>query len=289
MDQNNNLIRNRLNKKFRSLSLDKDELRNLLKRLQLSADYACQFEIAKVKDIVDEQEVKENVVRNLGTCSPLQVTLRGKDNIELFGSIDDVFDTPSFPEEVLSVYLNSELLYRSNYKYYVGNSFTLFINFSKSKVFDFSLEPSEITPNDSELVVEGSDTLWVNGVYQQVLTAIEDKPSVFPIIHKGGIYDMMVWFLGLPFGFWICYTISSVVKRISVNHPFIEVIFFTYCFFLSLFCFRILFQYGRWIFPMIEYRSKRSKTIAHRVVLTSISLGLIGKFIYDAIIFLKHL
>lgn len=53
-------------------------------------------------------------------------------------SIDDVFNYISFPEKVKSLYVHSEIPYRSQFNYYPGNVFELFIDFSKLRVFNFS-------------------------------------------------------------------------------------------------------------------------------------------------------
>jgi len=46
---------------------------------------------------------------------------------------------------------------------------------------------------------------------------------------------------------------------------------------------RILFHYFRWVYPMIEYKSKKDRSIGHQAALLSITLGIIGKILYDVI------
>lgn len=277
----NNISRTKLSKSLKSLSLDKEDLKKMLDILQLRATNASDIELKKS----DYLEITEpnNLRANLNTCAELKITIKGSQNEELFGTIEEVFNFPSFPEKIDSVYVNSELIYRANFSHSPSNSFNLFIDFRKHKILDFSFHPSERTPNESEFNVEGSDNMWVNGVYFEIDSFIKTKASKFPNIHKGGIYDILVWLFGIPFGFWLCYRVSLLKIQFLITHTFIENLFLTYCFFIGLFFLRILFHYFRWVYPMIEYKNKIDRSFAHQAAILSITLGLFGKVIYDFI------
>lgn len=280
---NANIIRNKLSKSISSLSLDKEELKKILALLQERANTACEFEIRKIDAISDEAYNKELAKANLKACSILKITVIGQGNKELSSSIDDVFNSASFPDKVKSVYVCSEIPYKSLFNHNPENFFELLIDFSKPKVFDFSFQPSERTPNSSLIRVEGSDNTWVNGVFREMESELKDKESKLKAIHKGSIYDLLLWFLGIPIGFWACYKFSSLIGRAFSNHPFLESAFFVYIFFISLFVIRILFHYFRWVYPMIEYRSKKERSLGHQAALVSISIGIFGKFLYDIV------
>ncbi len=257
-------------------------MRKLLDILQARANSACKIEIHKI-ETEEKFENPQQAIQNLETCAELKITIIGNQNEELFGSINDVFNSTSFPESIVSIYLHSELQYTTRFKHYPENSFSLFIDFTKPKIFDFSFQPGERTPNNSRFEVQGSDNTWVNGVFHEIDFFLRNRPSKFPSIHKGSIYDIIVWFLGIPLGFWTCYKVLNYKIIFFSNHHFIESVFLTYCFLLTLFVLRILFHYFRWVYPMIEYRSKKNRSIAHQLALFSITLSLIGKFIYDMI------
>lgn len=276
-----NISRTKLTKSLKSLSLDKEDLKKMLDILQLRAKDASDIEYKKS----DKLEITEpnNLRANLDICAELNVTIKGSQNEELFGTIDEVFKFPSFPEKISSVYVNSRLMYESKFNHYPSNSFSLFIDFRKHKILDFSFHPSQRTYNESEFIVEGSDNMWVNGVYFEIDSFIKTNPSKFPNIHKGGIYDILVWFFGIPFGFWLCYQVILLKFRFFSARPFIENLFLTYCFFIGLFFLRILFHYFRWVYPMIEFKNKKDRSLGHQAAILSISIGLIGKVIYDFI------
>lgn len=277
----NKVSRTKLSRTFKSLSLDKEDLKKLLDILQLKAEAASAIEYQKASN--NELKDLDLIKTNLEKCSKLKVTIKGSNNEELFGTINEVFNFPSFPEKVISVYVNSELIYRSDFNYFPENSFQLFIDFSKPKILDFSFQPSESTPNDSHFDVQGSDNVWVNGVFFEIDSFIKSKPSTFSNVHKGGIYDLLVWLFGIPFGFWLCYRIILLNLNIFKEHTFLENVFLTYCFFIGLFLLRIIFHYFRWVYPMLEFKNKQEKSLGHQTALLSITIGLIGSVIYDLI------
>ncbi len=277
------VVRNKYSKAISSLSMDKDDLKRLLLLLQERANAAWEFENKKLDALPDENYDKELARVNLKACSVLKVTVQGKNNKELFGSIDDVFSSLSFPEKVLGVYVHSEMPYRSLYNYSLENHFELFIDFHQPKVFDLSFQPSLKTPNNSEFKVEGSDSTWVNGVFKEIESELKEHESKFKTIHKGGVYDFLVWFLGIPLGFYTCHELSEWAEG-SFSSLFIRSAFYVYVLFLCLFLVRILFQYIRWVYPMIEYKSKNGRSIKHQAALYSIIIGIIGKIVWDVCI-----
>lgn len=279
------ILRNKLSKNITSLSLDKEELKKVVGLLQEGANSACEFELRKAEafSINDEGYNKELIKANLKTCAILKISVAGYENKELFGTIDEVFNSVSFPERVKSLYVHSEHPYKAQFNYFPENFFELFIDFSKPKVFDFSFLPSEKTPNSSQFRVEGSDNTWVNGVFREVEAYLRSKPSKVPGIHKGSIYDLLIWFFGIPFSFYICYKFSTFAKKTFSDHPFLESAFFFYLFIISLIIIRILFHYFRWIYPVVEYKGKNDRSMAHHFILISTVLGVLGDIIYDVL------
>ena len=63
---------------------------------------------------------------------------------------------------------------------------------------------------------------------------------------------------------------------------------YVYVFYLSLLSFRILFDYARWIFPIVEYKgatntARKDAAQRHRIFLYALLLAVSGNFFYDAI------
>src|ERR1700677_2934740 len=162
------LVQHKLTKKISSFAVGKEELKKLYLILQERSNAAGDLEVANYKQ---EKQTDEEYVANktkIKESSLLKLTVTGNDGKEIFGTIDDVFDSVVFPEQIKTAYVNSELLLKSNYKYTPRNSFELLLDFSKPDLFDLSFVPSSATPNNSVLKVQGRDTTWVHGVFSEI-------------------------------------------------------------------------------------------------------------------------
>lgn len=229
----------------------------------------------------EEYEKNKNLLRK---GFELNLTVTGIDGQELYGDVNDIFSSPNFPDEIKTIYLNSEIPLSVNYQYHPRNSFTLFLDFFKPDIFDFSLLPSQPTPNGSNIEVKGYDATWVHGLFNEFNNFINKRPSQFPWLHRHTIYDILLWPFGIPFGFWSSYKLSGFVKTLFGNvSVFVESAAYVYVFLVALFLFRVLFHYARWIWPLVEYRTSKNKALKHRIFLSTITVGLIGKIIYDVI------
>jgi hypothetical protein len=111
----NSISRTRLTKSLKTISIDKDDLKKLLGILQLRAISASEFEMRKAEN--QELDNIDTIKTNLKICSELKVKITGFQNEEIFGTIDEVFNFPSFPEKINSVYVSSDVVYRTNYNY----------------------------------------------------------------------------------------------------------------------------------------------------------------------------
>ena len=162
------LIKNKLSVPIKSLSLDKDELRKLCNILQERSESAAEIERSEYPKNEADPKKYEKDIGLLKEAFKIKVTIVGSDGKQLYGYIDEVFDSPNFPDNVKSFHVNSEAILRTVYNWYPKNSFDLFLDFSKPTVFNFNLMPSYETPNQSILNVHGYDATWPNGVFQEI-------------------------------------------------------------------------------------------------------------------------
>lgn len=275
------VVKNKLQKPIDSLEISKEELKKFLHILQERANSACEIECNHIESFIKADDLEKSR-EDLRNCSLLKVSLTGIDGVELFGNIEEVFSSLSFPEQIKSVYLNSGLLYKSQSNYIPRNQFEIYFDFRKPKVLDFSFQPSDKTPNESMFSVEGYDNTWVNGVFSEIDSFFKKHSSRFSGVHKNSIYDLIVWILGLPFGFWACFKLSNSINRIFTNE-FLTGAFYVYIFFLSLILLRVLFHYFRWLYPKIQYKTKKNISIIHRGFFFAITTGIIVSFLYSLI------
>ncbi len=276
------IVNNRMKMDIKSLAIDRDDLKKLCKILQERNNAAADIEesLFQQKDQTDEQ-YEENK-KTLKDSFELKITITGKDGEELWGTIDDVFGSANFPEQVTSLYIDSESFLRNVHNYYPHNSFKIFLDFSKSKIFDLSLMPSHSTPNGSNIEVKGYNATWVNGLFSELKKFFDSRSSTFSIVHGHSIYDVLLWLLGFPLSFWIVSNLSTQIESVFMDISiFATNALYLYIFIGTLLIFRFLFHYLRWVCPLVEFRSKENKMLAHRTILAVLSIGWFGQFIYD--------
>ncbi len=274
-------IKSRQKMQISSLSFDKDELRRFCDILQERAHAAAEIETSLfLKNDQSDEEYRNNL-QTLRESFTLKVTISGKNGEELWGTINEVFNSVNFPEEVKSVYIDSQSTLNHVHKYYPHNYFVVLLDFSKPKILDFSLLPSVGTPNGSNLEVSGYDATWVNGVFSELKSYITSKSSTLSIVHRHSIYDVLLWTLGFPLSFWLCNQLSNSITELTLESTLFENALYLYIFIATLLLFRLLFHYLRWMCPLVEFRTSGNKMLAHRVVFSVLSIGWFGQFAYD--------
>lgn len=275
-------VNNRKRMDISSLSLDKEDLRKFCDILQDRANSAAEIEVGLFpqKDQTDEQfEASKLTLRE---SFKLNITVTGIDGDEHYVTIEDVFSSTNFPERIKSLYVDSDSTLRYVHNYVPQNLFKIFLDFTKPKIFDLSLLPHSRTPNESYIEVAGYDATWVNGVFSELKSFIEKRASTLSKVHNHSIYDILLWILGFPLSFWFCSKASDYIENsFGAGNSFVTSALYLYTFVASLFIFRILFHYLRWVCPLVEFRSKNNKVIVHRALLTILTVSWIGQFIYD--------
>ncbi|RDY57923.1 hypothetical protein [Flagellimonas nanhaiensis] len=276
-----NVVKNRLCKPIDSLAINREDLLRFLEILQERANAACEMECNHIGSITPAEKLEKSL-EDLRSCAPLKLTIVGYDGEELFGLIEEVFNSVSFPAQIKTLYVNSDLMYKARFNYYPRNRFEVFIDFSKPKVLDFSFTPSDATPNDSKFCVEGYDNTWANGVFSEIDNFFAKRCSKLSRIHKNTVYDLIVWTLGIPIGFWTCYKMSPYIND-TFSSRLMESALYVYVFFFSLIVLRILFHYFRWLYPKIQYQTSKDRSLLHRGFFYVIATGIIVTFLYDVL------
>ncbi len=281
------LIRTNLSRAIKSFSAGKDDLHNLFQILQERNYSARDIEVANFQRMNQDEEAYEQNKKLIIESFDLRLTVNGADGKQLYGSLAEIFNSPNFPAKVQSIFVSSATLFEVTWNFPPRNRFELLLDFTKPQVLDLSFLPSQATPNASNVAVSGYDSTWVHGVFNELNTFIDNHPSQIKWIHKHSMYDLLLFILGLPLAFWAVWKLSTNLNRAfgSVS-VVVQSAAYVYVFFISLFVFRVLFHYARWVWPLVEYRSPNNKTLKHRLVLGAVSLGIISSVIYDIIKFI---
>jgi hypothetical protein len=275
-------------KRIRSFSIDRAELRKLLELLQERANAAGEieekhFDKLRLQAKPQTEEQVEKAKKDLREGFRLFITVSGIDGTELTGNIEDIFDSPNFPDEVKTLFFSTDIPLQK-YNYYPRNKMTLFLDFERPSVLNFSIMPSQETANASNIEVNGSDATWVNGVFQEFINYVSRHPSTIPWLHRHTVYDVLVWILGLPLGFWICSKISHLIEtQLFTYSPFLQAALYVYIFLASLILLRVAFHYARWIWPLTEFQSERSTSRKHKAIFGIICSGIGISILYDVL------
>jgi hypothetical protein len=143
-------------------------LRRFCEILQERATTAAHHEIESYQQGLQTDEQYETNKVRIYQGFNLRVSITGANNQSLFGAISEVFNSPNFPDEVKSIYVYSNLVLKTQYNYVPRNSFEVFLDFSRPAVFDFSIFPSQPTPNGSRIIIEGLEATWANGLFHEL-------------------------------------------------------------------------------------------------------------------------
>jgi hypothetical protein len=261
-------------KKIRSLSLDLKELRRLLEIMQERSFAAGQIEVSNYQRLDQTAEVFEANKKTLQEGFALYLTVTGSDGVNLTGNIETVFSSPNFPEEVASVFFDTSTPLRTAHNWNPRNKCVVFIDFTRPQVFNFSLMPSQETPNASNILVQGSDATWTYGIYHEFENFVSEHPSTLRMLHRHTTYDILIWILGLPLAFWLCFRMAPLVSKATAS-PFLSAALYVYLFMACLISFRIFFHYARWIWPLVEFRGSRNNAIRHKLLWSTLAVSLI--------------
>jgi len=267
-EENKIIISNSRSSPIHSCILDKEDLKKLCETLEKKCAEALKIEIDKFKrpdnmEEEDYQKIKENIKNNL----KLSVMVIGKKDKHMIGENYSIFDNTDFPEDLSIVNFGNSFRYKWIFGYEPKNIFQIVIDFSKVQILS-SVDPSQSTVNNSNITVRGSDETWVSGVYGNVSSFFEGKKTNRDWLHKRFVYLLFLFIFVFPITFRIIYRTDNFLKLLNTNIPSVlSIAIYVYIFFLALTVFRILFNYFRWVFPLIEFKTKAGTKMAkHRGV-----------------------
>lgn len=283
MEQQNQAILTReLSQPIAACLFSKSDLKNFCEILEEWCSKALDEEIKHYSPLNRTPEQFSADIAALKSGFELKVTVQGVDDERIYGTIPDVFNSPRFPDRVKTLYINSESDLRNLYNWFPRNRFEMLLDFTKPELFNLSLSPSISTPNASNILVSGLDSTWVSGVYGEIANFIEKNRTRRKFFHRHSIYDLLLFLLGIPFAFWMAYKLSRLINSIFGGFSvFVQNGAYVCLFFLMLHLFKALFDYARWVFPIVEYKSTTDTAHKHRFILGGLIIAIFGNFLYD--------
>jgi hypothetical protein len=213
------------------------------------------------------------------------VTITMKNGELLTGNNREIFDAVAFWEQVRSVFFSTQSVPQAVLQAVPQDRITLFLDFSQPPALDFSRLPTLSTPNESNFEIAAVDEAWFILSKTRLTEFFQQHRSRYDWIHRSGIYDILLFILGLPLSIWGAVKVGMIVPGINDLNTFLRVLIYAYIFLFSLAIFRCLFSYARWVFSKVEVETERVSPFRHRAVWAIALSSLFWPAIYDAVKF----
>jgi hypothetical protein len=140
------------------------------------------------------------------------------------------------------------------------------------------------TPNESGFEIYSSNDAWFASLKARLVQFFETRATPYEGLHKSGIYDVFLIFLGFPASVWITINSEHIVEKLGAQNNMARALVYGYFLFFSITLFRFLFSYGRWLFPKIKLNEASPSSLnAHRALWGIIISAIIIPIFYDII------
>jgi len=282
--QSQAILRIELSQQIKACAFSKEDLKTLCEMLQEANSKALEAEVKHHSPLKPVSEQVQADAEALNSAVELKVTVHSPDEETIYGTIPMVFNSKRFPDKVESLHINSDPDLRELHNWPPRNRFELSLDFTKPEPFNFSLGSSDSTPNNSNIRVTGLNSLWVHGVYSQVENFIKKRKTRRRFFHRHSVYGLILLCGGFPFAFSMAAKLSNLINNLfgelsGILHSAAQV----YVFFIALNLFRALFDYARWIFPLVEYKNPTNTALKHRILLGALVSAVMGNFLTDVV------
>jgi hypothetical protein len=212
------------------------------------------------------------------------VNVTGSNNEVVSGSGEHFLASDNIPDNILTVFYttiaepNAVGIARD----FLQNRATLLLDFSRPTILDFTKLPTFATPNNSHYEISAASEAWFTTLNTRLTQLFEERRTGFNWLHQPGVYDLLLFIVGLPFALWIDYRFSPSIDSLKLPTVLSSGLY-VYLFLAGLFIFRGIFTYSRWVFPKIEIPSEASQPLRHRTVWAAIMVAVFGGAVWDAI------
>lgn len=237
------------------------------------------------KDGVDPEELRQR----LQGFFQVTVKIVGSDGDYMESDSISIFEENFFPGRIQKIVFDNTTVFNLHLKRNPNHFFSMLLDFTKPELIDFSISPTNATANESNVIFSGESTDWVEAGFQRIWKEIDDSCTVYRLIHQKNMYDLLLWFVVFPLVLWNLHKINSYIEiHFNLMHSFLKGSLFVYIVIIGMFALRVLWGYGRWCFPFIDFiSSRRRKESIHRatwVILFTSFLSILVSQLVGAII-----
>jgi len=144
----------------------------------------------------------------------VDIAIMGSNGEQITGSSPDLLDAANAPPEIASISFSSLKPYQRQIPNGTPrNWLEINLDFNKPALLDWQNAVSNPTPNQSYVAAVGHNSVWIAGVFDTVTSRLNRNRNRRGFIHREFIYDLGLWLLALPIGFYATMRASSIITR----------------------------------------------------------------------------
>ena len=221
---------------------------------------------------------KKRVYDSFVTSMTIQTTT----DAMLHGNNEAFLEEANLPDRIRSILFSTSSVPKAVLGFEPARKILVFLDFSTPPLLDFSRLPTLPTPNESNFEIIADNHSWFAASNAMLTEYFDTRKTKLNWLHRAAIYDVLLYFLGLPLSIWAVYRISDVLARAPKMPSIISSAIYIYAFLISLITFRVLFSYSKWVFPKVELETQGSSSpLRHRNAWLAIMVPLVVAILYD--------
>ncbi len=262
-----------------SCSLNVEDLRELHGRLNRLAGEAADLQVRSLTRLEGQSpEDFDAFIQRLRVSCELVVVVNGANGEAIAGT--SVLD--QVPVNLDRIVFASAFRFRAQAGQDPLNSFTVTLDFRRPRAFQGLLGILE-EHNESNIVINGQDTTWVNGVAAELREFFNARSTKRDWLHTPQSYSIAALF-GIPLSLYWVYRIDSWLRPSTFLIPeAIKVAVYVYIVLIIMFIYRVTFNVARHTFPVIEGPERETRGIwLQRTPLGVLVAGLLSDILLEA-------
>src|SRR5882757_6781214 len=80
--------------------------------------------------------------------------------------------------------------------------------------------PTFATPNNSNFEISASSEAWFTTLNTRLTQLFDERRTGFNWLHRPGVYDLLLFIVGLPFALWNDYRFSPMIDKFQLASVF---------------------------------------------------------------------
>lgn len=267
-----------------------DDFKKLYRLLSQKAQEAFEMVRQELKEKERTFSTEERSYFNQSLLDALRLIayVTGTKGEQVIFTKESAISPETMPEDIETISIGSAFAYNFVFKADPGNKFEVRLNFTKSKLLDFSNPWSFPVESKNYIKVDGNNETWVNGVFQSIISFFQTRVKGRSWLHARHTYDLLLWLLGIPAIFWVLFRLDTAIRSAGLAFSNVLLVaIYLYVAFSGLFVFRLFFNYARWVFPQHEYRTEGgTRPGKHRKIFWAIFVGAGGALVWSIVSYL---